>query len=168
MFAIASVRSEAQELKDTKKQKYNYAIGINPIGLAFGMINATYEQKLSRTNSFTVSGDFFTISDWYAIGLSGSYRFYYKLHDGQKPALEGFSFGPLLSIAYWNFTGNKDARNDYGGMSIAIGGEVAYKWAFTDNFYIEPTINVSINVLKITGDPTYSLFHGGVAIGYAW
>ncbi|MFA6571662.1 MAG: hypothetical protein WCT77_10580, partial [Bacteroidota bacterium] len=128
-------------------QKYTHAISANPIGLVFGLFNATYEQQVAPINSFTINGYYWSIVDWAAYGIGGSYRWYPKLFDDGKRPLEGFSCGPLVQIGFWKWNG-WGTYSDYGGVSFAIGGEAAYKWVF-GGFVVEPSINLVFNLSKV-------------------
>ena len=126
-------------------KKYNQSITANPVALAFGLFNITYEQQISKENSFTAFGSYWSFGDWTAVGLGGSYRWY--LFQEDKRALEGFSFD--------------------GVTSLAVGGEAAYKFVFDGGFSVEPIIQLNINFLDISG-LDYRPFSLGVNIGYAW
>jgi hypothetical protein len=143
--------------------KFNQSISGNPISLAFGLFNATYEQQIAPKNSFTVFGSYWSYSDWTAGGFGGSYRFY--LIQETTRAIEGFSFGPFASVAFWSWNGYGYSYD--GGTSIAIGAEAAYKWVFSGGFMVEPIVQISFPLTNITG----LSYHGtsvGVNLGYAW
>ena len=167
LFVVLIIATLALSLpsKGVYAQSYNNAISANPIGLAFGMLNATYESRLSAVNTFTISGYYWKIVDWTAFGFGGSYRWYLKLLQDNKKPIEGLSAGPALAIGFWKWDGPYGSTLD-GGTSIAIGGEVAYKWVF-DGFVVEPIITIMFNAASITG-LTYDPFRGGVNLGYAW
>jgi len=98
--------------------QYNKAISADPVGLAFGIFNATYENKLGSSNSFTLFGSYFTFQsgDWVAFGFGGSYRWYLKIGDGNK-ALKGLSVGPYASLGFWKWKGQSFYTNYSGGTS---------------------------------------------------
>lgn len=150
----------------SQQRRYSQSISANPIGLAFGVLNATYEQKLDPVNTFTINGYYWAITDWNAFGIGGSYRWYLKIIDDNKHIIEGLSVGPLVAIGFWSWKGSS-LYKDYGGVSFAIGGELAYKWIF-DGFVVEPMINLTFNVNKIEGLSTYNPFSAGINLGYAW
>jgi hypothetical protein len=153
---------------NAQKEKYGQCIGANPLGLVFGQLNVTYEQQLSKTNSFTVSGYYMSISDWSAFGFGGSYRWYISPFKDGKKIIEGFSFGPLLAIGFWNYDGAYDYPDgNNGGTSIALGCEAAYKWVW-GGFYLEPMLNIQFSLMKPDHYGTYDMFHLGANIGYAW
>jgi hypothetical protein len=144
-------------------QRYTHSISADPISLAFGVFNATYEWQTAPINSFTIFGEYWSFVDWSAYGIGASYRWYPHLfEDGKKP-LEGFSVGPRIDISFWNWGGYTGLNNNY--TSIGIGGEAAYKWVF-GGFVVEPLIVINIPILKIVY--TYGAFGPGVNLGYAW
>ncbi len=160
---IIGVSNEAYSQKTIKK--YNQAITGNPIGLAFGFLNATYEQQVSKDNSFTAFGSYWSFGGWTAFGVGGSYRWYLMQDD--KKALEGLSFGPMVSLGFWSYD-NLGYIDDWGsGTSFAIGAEGAYKFVFDGGFTVEPIVQIGFNVLTITG-LDYRAFGLGCNIGYAW
>ena len=144
--------------------KYSNSIGANPIGLAFGLFNATFETQLSPENSLVINGNYWSILDWTAFGFGGSYRWYIVKEPG-KSIIEGFSFGPTVSIGFWKW-GGYGSYSGSGTTSVAIGAEAAYKWVF-GGFVVEPSLGFSFNAVSITG-LNYPGFGLGCIIGYAW
>lgn len=164
LIALALTSVPGQQ---AQAQARDHSISADPLGLALGMLNATYEQRVGSTNSFTVYGSYWSISDWTAFGFGGSYRWYFNLNDGKTP-LEGLSAGPAVTIGFWDFGGYKIFNESYGGTSIAIGGELAYKWIF-NQFVVEPILRVNFNVTDVSGlGSTYRGYGLGVNLGYAW
>lgn len=161
---IAMVAFLTISLNDSYAQrvvrKYNQSISANPIGLAFGLFNATYEQALNAENSFTVGAIYWGYAGWTAFGVSGSYR-WYLFQDNEK-MLKGLSFGPLVSLGMWGYENDTYSNS----TSLSVGGEIAYKWVF-DGFVVEPNAQISFNVLSIDG-LSYRPFGIGVNLGYAW
>jgi hypothetical protein len=159
---LCSTNSNAQ------KASYNQCIGVNPVTLLYnGTFSATYEQKIAPKNSFTLSGYYWSYYNMVAYGFGGSYRWYLKAFDDGKKCIQGFSVAPTLAIGFWSWNGNQALNNEYGGTSVAIGAEAAYKWVW-DNFYIEPILSLSINMTNIHGLQNYRPFNLGANIGYAW
>lgn len=150
-------------------QTYNQAVSANPLGLVFDIFNVTYEHKLSQTNSFTVNGYYWGVENWNAYGFGGSYRWYIDAFKDGKTSLEGFSVGPAVAIGFWSFDGPSymDYGDSFGGTSIAIGGEAAYKWVW-DGFMLEPSISIMFNASKVDGYNDYNAFGLGLSAGYAW
>lgn len=143
--------------------KYSNSLSANPIGLVFGVLNATYEWQTTPENSFTIFGSYWTLSDWSAWGFGASYRWYIVPQTGKK-IIEGFSFGPRAELSYWDYLSTW--YNYSGGLGISIGGEASYKWVF-GGFVVEPQITLMINVVKVSG-LSYPGFGTGVNLGYAW
>ncbi|MFC2130955.1 hypothetical protein ACFLSQ_05935 [Bacteroidota bacterium] len=153
------------------KTSYAEAITIDPLNfLLNGIINAKYEQKLSKNNSFTVGGVLFYDSNkdgkWLGVGLSGSYRWYFDLFKTRKKPLQGFSVGPRVTISHYSFTPDKNVGSDFGGVMGTIGGEAMYKWVW-DNFVLETGIVLNFPILEAEGS-NYSAFGLNASIGYAW
>lgn len=142
-------------------KKYNQAIMGNPLGFAFGFFPLTYEMQISAENSFTVGGVYYGYSGWNAFGLSASYRWY--LFQEKAKAIKGISFGPMIAFGFWSYE-NKTYDNS---MSVAIGGEIAYKFIVEGGFVIEPIVQINFNVKQFDG-LTYRPFGIGVNLGYAW
>ncbi len=156
IFSLSMTEVYAQKVV----KKYNQSISANPIGLAFGLFNATYEKALSPENSFTAGFMYWGYGGWSAYGLSGSYR-WYLFQDSEK-MLKGLSFGPMVSLGMWGYENDTYANS----TSVSVGGEISYKWIF-DGFVVEPNAQISFNVLSIDG-LTYKPFGIGVNLGYAW
>lgn len=166
VIAIAMLFSTVDGNAQKAAKRFHQSIGANPLGLAFGMLNATYEQQLKAKNSFTISGYYWSFLDWSAYGIGGSYRWYLFDKDTGKQPLEGFSAGPLVSFSTWSYDGAFNSTFD-GGINVAIGGEAGYKWVFGSGFMVEPIIQVSFGIISITG-LDYQPFGAGVNLGYAW
>ena len=146
------------------KEVYSNAISANPLGLAFGILNATYETQLSVQNSLTISGYYYSWAvDWAAYGIGGSYRWYIVKEQGKR-IIEGFSFGPMAAFSFWSWRGTGTAD---GGSTLSIGIEGAYKWVF-GGFVVEPILTISFPVSRFSGAPTYQSYGLGVNLGYAW
>ena len=148
-------------------QSFSSSVSVDPLGLAFGMFNVTYERGISTRNSFTVFASHWTTADnkdWTAYGVSASYRSYVTLNNGTE-ILEGLSLGPYVSIGFWSWDGA--AFLNYGkARTVVIGVEGAYKWVF-GGFVFEPIFRLDILLYKGAGisDRGYGL---GANLGYAW
>jgi len=152
-------------------QSYSKSISANPIGLAFGLFNATFESRIGANNSFTIGGYYFSFAtNWKAYGFGGSYRWYFDLNDGKRP-LQGLSAGPAILFGFWSYDHpSYDPYGVYsnydGGTTVAVGGEVAYKWVF-GGFVVEPIFTLNFAVASVSG-LTYQPYGLGVNLGYAW
>jgi len=104
----------------------NKIIKTNPIGLAFGNINLTYEMALSNATSFQVGGNFFTKilgTEVSGFGINGGFRYY--ITNATKPAPQGFYVGPR--VAYNSFT---EKSTDEKATTLGIGALIGYQWIF--------------------------------------
>jgi len=145
--------------------KYNQSISANPLGLLFGVFNATYEQQIAPKNTFTISGSYFAYYDWSAGSIGGSYRFYLLQEDVR--AIQGFSFGPMAQIAFWSW-GGPSTYSYEGGTVFYIGAEATYKWVFSGGFMVEPSLQLRFGVNQLEGLGGFSSYGLGVNLGYAW
>ena len=167
VLIIIAVAAISIPSKNALAISYNNAISANPLGLAFGIFNATYENRISAGNSFTIYASYWSYVDWAAYGLGGSYRWYLNnLVQNNKKPLEGLSAGPAISIGFWKWSGSSIYNNYGNGTSVSIGGEAAYKWVFS-GFVVEPIISISFNLVNING-LIYKPFGLGCNLGYAW
>ncbi len=148
----------------TAAQNYKNSISADPISLAWGFLNLTYENRIGATNSFTVFGSYWSYSNWTAFGIGGSYRWYFEIGDAKRP-LQGLSAGPLVSFGFWDYA-TSSVHSYSGGTSAAIGGELAYKWVF-GGFVVEPILRLAFNLASISG-LDYRAYGLGVNLGYAW
>jgi hypothetical protein len=159
-FLIAKEEVSAQA-QSRFVRNYNSSITANPIGLAFGVINATYENQIAEKNSYTLFANFWSFGGWSAFGVGGSYRWYYPIDD--ELPITGLGFGPVAALEFWDY----DGAIYNGGMTIAIGGEAAYKLVLDGGFTIEPIFRLAINVIGIKG-LSYRPYSLGVNLGYSW
>lgn len=143
-----------------------HAISINPFGFAHGAFDINYEQRVGGTNSFVLRAEFYPERyDWSAFGIGGAYRWYFGPYNGAR-ALSGLSAGPFIDAVFWSWRG----EHHYGGgtNSIVIGGEIAFKWIWT-NFMLEPSLSLGFIPVN-TDEPYYhDAYWGlGLSFGYAW
>ncbi|WP_299173121.1 DUF3575 domain-containing protein [uncultured Allomuricauda sp.] len=137
------------------------AVKANPIGLAFGVANAGYEFATNETQTLTISGLYYNISDASGFGVGAEYRFYFSSDE----ALRGWHAGP--SVGYVSL---EDDFNNSAGF-FAIGGEVGHQWIFGEHFLLDVFAGVGYvagdsDDLAVSIDATAVSL--GVAIGYAW
>jgi hypothetical protein len=134
------------------------AVKANPIGLAFGIANAGYEFTTSDSNSVTVSGLYFNISDITGVGAGAEYRWYFD-----KEAITGWHAGPTVS-----FFSLEDVF-DTSATVFSFGGQVGHQWVFDSGFLVD----VFGGLAYAAGGDDLSGFNTaaislGVSIGYAW
>ena len=147
----------------------NAVISVDPIDLLFeGRINATYEKKLNVKNSFTMNATYWHYSSHgSAFGVGGSYRWYFDLFEEDKSALNGFSVGPRADVFFWNWNYDDPNSKNTTYTTLALGGEVNYKWVFDSKWSVEPTIKFVFPVVKQSGYK-YTNYGLGVNLGYCF
>ena len=153
--------------QDMKAQSYSNSLSADPLGLAFGMLNATFESRVGAQNSFTLFGNYYTstyLADWTAFGFGGSYRWYFDINDGKRP-IQGLSAGPFIAFSFWSWGGPSWINYD-NSLAVAIGGEGAYKWVF-GGFVVEPYLRLALPITKGDGI-TYRGYGLGCNLGFAW
>jgi len=164
IFAVTLVFFLSSNNNYAAKSNYAQAITTNPLGLAFGLFNANYEQKLSQNNSFTVNGYYWTITDWIGYGVGGSYRWYFDLFKTRQKPLEGFSVGATANFSSWTWNGFVSSYDN--GVTFMIGGTATNKWVW-DGFALEVGVSLSFPILGLKG-LNITPFGLVGAIGYAW
>ncbi len=151
------------------------AIKTNPIGMAIGIANLSYETALNEGTSLQFGASYFNLSfgetSFSGVGLGAQYRLY------SNDALDGFYYGPLAN--YFSFTvkdsGNKGTLNGFGA-----GGQLGWNWLLgsSDNFVIDLGLGVMYNTASVNVEEGNDSFDTGVfdgvgpvlnfSIGYAW
>lgn len=150
---------------------YNNNISADPFSLInFGRFNVTFEHKIDRLNSFTVFFESYNKDyhdHWTGYGIGGSYRWYISPFNDRKTSLEGFSFGPLLFLSFWEHDKyDKDKHYD-NGAALTLGGEAAYKWVWS-GFSLEPSIFLLLDLKGVERRDDMDLLGLKINIGYAW
>lgn len=124
LFVFSSSSLLAQE-KD-KFEPFPNIIKINPISMAFGNINVSYERALSKSTSLQIGANY-----WYrifgeevnGIGVRAGYRFY--VTNRVKSAPIGFYVGPQISYNALTDPDSEDSVSAFG-----IGVMLGYQWVF--------------------------------------
>jgi len=164
-FAAVSPTVDAALYSTNKEAVFS----IDPIDLLFeGRISAVYEKKLSAKNSFTVNASFWDYDrNSSAFGVGASYRWYFDLFEEGKSSFNGLSVGPRLDGYFWNRRYNEPSKKDNSYSTLAVGGEVNYKWVFNDKWSVEPTIKFVIPIVRKAeyGYPNHGV---GVNLGYCF
>jgi hypothetical protein len=137
------------------------AIKVNPLGLAFGIANAGYEFSTNETQTLTIAGLYYNISDLSGLGAGLEYRFYFSSGE----ALRGWHAGP--SVGYFSL---EDNVNNSAGF-FSIGGEAGHQWIFGEHFALDVFAGLGY-VAGNSDDLAVSLNAAavslGVSLGYAW
>ncbi len=113
-------------------------IKTNPIGMAFGNFNLTYEKTLGTTSSVLISGYY-----WYKLfsvdvnigGAGLGYRYYFTHQN--KPVPAGFYITPNVAFLF----GRGDA--DDNTTLIRAGAEIGYQWVWSSGFALDLGIGPS-------------------------
>lgn len=151
-------------------QERTNVIKANPIGLAFGNFNVTYEKVLNSKSSVLFKGTYaynLLGTDVSALGLGAGYRYYFTHTKTEVPS--GFWVTPQASFEFGSI---KDNGNTHSFTAFAIGAEVGYQWAWKNGFTLDLGIgpnytimNASDYELETTSGIVPSLT---LAIGYAF
>lgn len=148
-------------------------IKTNPLGLAFGNFNATYERVLNEKSSVLGSANFrfglFGI-DVFTFGLGGAYRFYFTHANKDVPT--GFYVNPQVGFSFGSVTEDDTVDNNF--TTFSVGAELGYQWAWESGFVLD--LGIGPNFTTISGDvddvgfdsTSGILPSATVAIGYAW
>jgi hypothetical protein len=142
---IAPLTLDAAAAKSRARQ---HAITVNPLGLAFGLGNLTYEQAINKQNSWLAGASF---ANWgiagnsiSVIGALASYRWWFE---NDKP-ISGWFLGPELQVVNvnWNYSVlNKDYTAN--GLMFGGGGQGGYQWVFNSGF----TLNLGLSMGYLAG-----------------
>jgi hypothetical protein len=172
---LAAQTPQSQPANTGTNAIYTSAISADPIHLVFGWFDATYEYRLSVNNSILANGNYWGWNNWSGYGLTIAYRRYFSFSKGgqlNKQALEGFSLGPMVGIAFWSWKGDAEYNNDgsqfTGGTSVQVGIAAAYKWIFNGGWFIEPNLLMLFNPVHPSHFAGFPQFDVGGNIGYAW
>ncbi|MGB5419802.1 DUF3575 domain-containing protein [Algibacter sp.] len=149
VFGLTSVNAQDQAIK------------ANPIGLAFGVANAGYEFATNDSQTLTVSGLYYNISDISGFGAGAEYRFYFSSDE----ALNGWHAGP--SVGYFALKDDFDTSAGF----FSIGGEVGHQWIIGEHFLVDVFAGLSYiagnsDDFNVTLSTTSVAL--GVSLGYAW
>lgn len=161
-FAQNSARNNPPE--DGVKQ----VVKTNPLALAFGNFNGTYERLLNDKSSFLVSANYqyrlFGV-DVNALGVGAGWRYY--LTNANKPVPAGFYIQPQASASFGNVS-------DANYTTVGIGAELGYQWVWSSGFALDLGIGPQYTFLSGEVDDIEFNSDGGflptatLAIGYAF
>jgi len=111
---------------------------VNPLGLAFGQLGASYEGVLNEKSSFEVGANFYNRKfvgvKTTGFGASLQYRFYLSSDDAPR----GLFVAPLvganfLKYGYTDATGTGIGASDFNYTLITVGALIGYQWLFSDD-----------------------------------
>ncbi|WP_408955137.1 DUF3575 domain-containing protein [Natroniella sp. ANB-PHB2] len=162
-IVLSSAAVFAEEVEEIT---YSSVVTANPLGVLFGLFNASYEQPLHFSTSYQVGGSFYSyeIGDlkWSGFGVDGSYRMY------ADQALNGLYYGPVAGLSSSSI---EDSFEKESGLSFRVGGVAGRQWIMGDGFAIDLNLGAvySISNVELDGE-TVSGFSPTLRlnIGYAW
>ncbi len=117
---------------------------VNPISLAFGSLNASYEQVLSEKKSFEVGANILLGSGYSGFGASGQYRFYLT----NSGAPKGLFVAPEVGITFGKYSYFGSSSDSF--TVFEIGGLIGYQWLFSkDKFSFQLGISPAYYQVEI-------------------
>jgi len=145
-------------------------IKTNPLGLAFGNFNATYERVLGTSSSFLIKGQYMYKLLGADVSLAGAglgYRYYFT--HAKKPVPGGFYINPQASFSIGKITNDLD--EEYSATTIGFGAEIGYQWLWESGFVLDLGIGPMYTIAKGGGSENElkGIFPSAtLAIGYAF
>lgn len=135
LFCLACTQINAQSL-----------IKVNPIGLAFGSLNASYESFVSDNASWTARANFYSRGiagfRYTGFGVGAGYRFY--LSEGERP--KGLYAGPIANVGF--ISSSDDFIGNY--TLITIGAVIGYQVRLAERWFLDFNVGPTYGI--ITGD----------------
>jgi hypothetical protein len=114
-------------------------IKVNPIGLAFGNINMSYQRALGSAHAFQIGANY-----WYKIlgtevtgfGVRAAYQFF--LTSRAKSAPEGFYIGPQVSYNSLTERYTEEIDEDPSSVSaFGVGAMLGYQWVWDSGLCLD-------------------------------
>jgi hypothetical protein len=153
-------------------------IKANPLGLAFGVGDFSYERVVSDNQAFEIGLSFASakvtsgseVVSSSAIGGEGKYKFYFS---SAKDAPRGWYAAPFVSYAV--SSANNSAGTDIGFSTFSGGALAGYQWVFgggDSGFALD--LNFGAQYMSVSATESTSVnIQGflprlGLSIGYAW
>ncbi len=143
----------------------------NPLGLAFGNFNATYERVLGTSSSILFRGQYMYRFLGVKVNMGGvglGYRYY--ITHAKKPVPGGFYVNPQAALSFGSVYDDNDVATS--GSTIGIGAELGYQWVWESGFVLDLGIGpmytfVNSDDADLEGDSGF-LPTATLAIGYAF
>lgn len=154
-------------------QEFSNVIKTNPIGLAFGNFNATYEKVLNTKSSVLFSANYMYKlfgEDISAGGLGAGYRYYFTHAKRMVPT--GFWVNPEAAFAFGSVKTNQGNKANIN--TISFGAQIGYQWAWDSGFTLDLGIGPHYTILNgdldnTSFDTTNRILPAAtLAIGYAF
>ena len=153
-------------------------IKANPIGLAFGTADFSYERVVSDKGAFEIGLSYASadvtsgneVIETSAIGGEAKYKFYFS---SDKMAPKGWYAAPFAS--YSTASAESNSGEDVGFSAFSGGAVAGYQWIFgggDSGFALDLNFGAQYVSASATGGTTVSidgfLPRLGVSLGYAW
>ncbi|TCP25769.1 uncharacterized protein DUF3575 [Tenacibaculum skagerrakense] len=153
-------------------------IKANPLGLAFGVADLSYERAVSDKSSFEIGlsyagADVTSGSEKIsasAIGAEGKFKFYFS---SDKDAPRGWYAAPFVSYA--SASAENNGGDDVGFSAFSGGALAGYQWVFgggDSGFALDLNFGAQYVSASAKGGSSVSidgfLPRLGVSLGYAW
>lgn len=143
-------------------------IKTNPLGLAFGNFNATYERVLGSSSSFLIRGQYMYKLFGLEVNLPGGglgFRYYFT--HANKPVPSGFNINPQISYLSGSTTEDDEK---YSATVFGFGAELGYQWVWESGFVLDLGIGPMYYSSKSEGEEKLGGIGPSVtlAIGFAF
>ncbi len=150
-------------------------VKVNPLGMAFGIFNGTFEHALNEKTSVTVGLNYF---NWKVINTSGlggevAYRFYFSKNNDAPEGIYAAPFAGINSLTYkwdhYNDDGSAIIHDKETAMFVTIGAQAGYQWIFDSGLALDLYFGYGYAV--VGGFENYGAYAAGrpklgVAVGY--
>jgi len=143
----------------------------NPLGMAFGNFNVTYERVLGTTSSILVRGQYMYKLLGVEVNLAGfglGYRYYFT--HAKKAVPGGFYINPQVAFAFGSLTNVLD--EEISANTIGFGAELGYQWAWPSGFVLDLGIGPMYTFATGSGPDAETITgimpSATLAIGYAF
>ncbi len=147
-------------------------IKVQPLGLAFGTLNATYERVLNDQSSFLASASarfsLFGV-DVTLIGVGAGWRYY--LTNKRTDVPKGLYVNPQVGFSFGSVN-EGDLDNSF--TTFGIGAEIGYQWVWDSGVVLDLGIGPNYTVISgqvddVGFDNTSGILPSmTVALGYAF
>lgn len=165
IFVFLLGLSVAAFAQDEVEENYPNVIKINPISLAFGNFNLSYQRAIGKSSAVQIGANY-----WYRIfgtevrgfGIRGGYQFF--LTGRTKSAPEGFYIGPQLG-----YNSLKEKSTDETASTFGVGVLLGYQWIWKSGVALD--LGAGPMYVFATNENTEETFDGflpniTIAIGY--
>ena len=125
-------------------QERKNVIKTNPLSLAFGNFNISYELVINSKSSVLIEGQYlyklFGL-DVNTGGIGIGYRYYFTHNNKEVPT--GFYINPQVGFGIGNV-------EDVQFSTFSVGAEIGYQWAWDSGFTLD--LGIGPNYTSVSGD----------------